>query len=269
MPRPKRASVQRYHDRVAGRYDDSYDDAYWQFHDALTWDHLKPFIPADHAAEIVDLGCGTGKWGLALLRSGYRVTFVDISAKMLDAARAKADEMTGLSKAEFLRADLVDLSGLPANHFALAMAFGEPIACARSVPEALFSIRRVLRSDGVLVATFDNRLACVEYYLQRKALDELDCFLRDGVTHWLTTAPDEQFPIHTFDLGSLRTALERGGFELIDAVGKTVLPMRQHRDMLEDSAVRRRLIQLEKHLWRDPFAMGRANHLQIAARRRS
>ncbi|MFH1109060.1 MAG: hypothetical protein V1790_07695, partial [Planctomycetota bacterium] len=32
MSRSKRSAVQRYHDRVSGCYDDSYDDAYWQWH---------------------------------------------------------------------------------------------------------------------------------------------------------------------------------------------------------------------------------------------
>lgn len=269
MARSRRPSVQKYHDRVAGRYDDTYGDAYWQFHDALTWDHLRPFIPDDLGAEIVDLGCGTGKWGLELLKSGYRVTFVDISAKMLDAAKEKVEQMGGTSRATFLRADLVDLSALEAGRFALATAFGEPIGCARSAIDALSSIRRILRPGGLLVATFDNRLACLDYYLQRGTLDELERFLRDGRTNWLTARSEERFPIQTFDMDSLRATLDRAGFELIDAIGKTVLPLRHYRELLEDPASRRRLIRLEKYLWRNPFAMGRANHLQIAARPRT
>ena len=40
MPR-KRDPNKRYHDRIAGKYEEIYDDIYWQRHDALTSDYLK------------------------------------------------------------------------------------------------------------------------------------------------------------------------------------------------------------------------------------
>ncbi|NLE62016.1 MAG: class I SAM-dependent methyltransferase, partial [Planctomycetes bacterium] len=106
MARRRRSGNQRYHDRVAGRYESIYDDAYWQWHDALTWEHLKRFIPRDLTSAVADLGCGSGKWGRRLLKSGYRVTFVDLSAKMVDEARRQVEEMGLGAKAEFIQADL-------------------------------------------------------------------------------------------------------------------------------------------------------------------
>ncbi len=91
MARRNKPAVQKYHDRVAGRYDASYEDAFWQLHDALTWDYLRPFLPADLSAPMLDLGCGTGKWALNLLRSGYRVACVDISGAMVAQAREKIE----------------------------------------------------------------------------------------------------------------------------------------------------------------------------------
>lgn len=51
--------MQKYHDRVAPRYDHSYDDGFWKWHDLLTWDYVKPHLPHDLTAEIADLGYGT------------------------------------------------------------------------------------------------------------------------------------------------------------------------------------------------------------------
>src|SRR5256885_5642867 len=79
----------RYHDRVARQYDSIYDDPYWHFHDELTWRTVKPHVPRDLAAQCLDLGCGTGKWGLKLLKSGFATTFVDHSAAMIEQARRK------------------------------------------------------------------------------------------------------------------------------------------------------------------------------------
>src|SRR5215207_9358610 len=83
----------RYHDRVARQYDAIYDDPYWEFHDELTWRLIKPHLPRDATAACCDLGCGTGKWGLKLLKSGFATTFVDHSGAMVEQARHKAEAM--------------------------------------------------------------------------------------------------------------------------------------------------------------------------------
>ncbi|HUU85388.1 MAG TPA: class I SAM-dependent methyltransferase [Phycisphaerae bacterium] len=267
MARRRKPAVQRYHDRVAGRYDATYDDDYWLWHDALTWDHLKPHLPSDTRKPVLDLGCGTGKWALKLLKSGYPVTCVDISGPMVERARRKIEEAAPTARASFVQADLCDLSELAAGEFALAVAFGDPIGCSTSPPKALKEIRRRLTDDGLLAATFDNRWAAIDYYLERARPDELDEFLKSGRTHWLTRDRDEQFPIHTYSPAQAVKLLERAGFEIVDLIGKTVLPMRHHRELLTDGQARRTWMKIEKRLWRDPAAIGRAAHIQVIARK--
>lgn len=266
MSKSRRSSVQKYHDRVAARYDHSYADAFWIWHDALTWDYLKPFLPRDMSAKVVDLGCGTGKWGARIGKSGYEVTSVDISAKMLDQARRKLEQTCGSAQLVFIQADLGDLSVLPANAFSLAIALGDPIGCTSSPPRSMKEIRRILADDGVLVATFDNRLAAIDHYLSGGDRRALRRFLRDGRTHWLTRDSEEQFPIHTYGPTELRHLVEATGFETLDLVGKTVLPMRHYRHLLARPEERRHWAKTEKRLCRDTAAMGRASHLQVACR---
>lgn len=261
----RKSAVQKYHDRVAHRYDDSYNDAYWQWHDALTWDYLKPFLPRNANSMVLDLGCGTGKWGARLLNSGYRVACIDISANMLDQARRNLSANAS-ARAEFIQADLLDLSSLEIRDAALAVAMGEGIGCTENPLTALRQIRRLLAPDGVLVATFDNRLAAMDYYLGSGAPQELGRFLRDGRTHWLTKGQAERFAITTYAPGDLTRLVESAGYEVLDLVGKTVLPMRHHRPLLEEGESRRFWAKVEKSLSRDPAAMGRAGHLQIACR---
>ncbi len=312
MPKSRRSSVERYHDRVAHRYDDIYDDAYWQWHDALTWDYLKPHLPRNLEDRVIDLGCGTGKWGLKLLQSGYHVTFLDISREMLDECRAKIDEPhqnrarkevasahdsldeepatietnqsplrkqggdqdrnhegatnTKSTRASFIHADLIDLSSIPPASFALATAFGDPICCTSSPTKALKQIRRILRDGGLLVATFDNQLAAIDHYLEKGEPQSLANFLRDGQTKWLTRDQGERFDLHTFTPGDLRKLLDRTGFEVLEMIGKTILPMRHHRQLLESPDSRRAWLKIEKSLSRDPDAIGRASHIQVTCR---
>jgi len=266
MAKSRRSAVQKYHDRVAARYDHSYDDAFWTWHDLLTWEYIKPFLPRDANAEVIDLGCGTGKWAAKLAKSGYRVTCVDISAQMLDQARQKLEGSGGATTNEFVHADLADLSSLPANRYALAVALGDPIGCTESPRRAMKQVRRILRENGVLIATFDNRLAGIDFYLSSGDASSLVQFLRDGKTHWLTRDHDERFPIATFAPDDVISLAEGAGFKVLDLVGKTVLPMRHHRELLESSDDRRKWARIEKRLCRNTHAIGRASHLQLTCR---
>ncbi len=266
--RRRRNASQKYHDRVAGRYESIYDDAWWRWHDGLTWDHLKRFLPAELRAPVIDLGCGSGKWGRKLLKSGYPVTFLDSSAKMVDEARYQLGEGGDADRASFMQADLVDLAALPRDHFALATAMGEPIGCTADPSTALKQIHGVLSPGGVLVATFDNRVACVDHYIQEGDVEALQRFLRTGRTRWLTRDPSEQFEIHTFEPAQLRRLLEAAGFEVVELIGKCVLSLRQHRALLEDPVSRRKWAALERTLARDEANFGRCPHLQVAARKR-
>ncbi len=55
----------------------------------------------------LDLGCGTGRWSIALARRGWQVTGVDVVPKAIRAARRRADE-AGVD-ADFLCGDVTAL----------------------------------------------------------------------------------------------------------------------------------------------------------------
>lgn len=267
MPRHRRNANQKYHDRIAGKYEQIYDDAYWQWHDALTWDHIKRFLPGNLATRVADFGCGSGKWGRKLIKSGYHVTFVDLSAKMVDEARKQVAEISGEAKADFLQADLMDLSALPADHFGFAVALGEPLCSTTEPSKALREIVRTLAPGGLLVASFDNRIACIDHYLERGEPAELEQFMRTGRTRWLTREETEQFELHTFTPDQLRKMFASAGLELADLIGKTVLPMRRFRGLLEEPEARRRWARIEKDVAGDPANLARCAHLQLVGRK--
>jgi SAM-dependent methyltransferase len=60
------------------------------------------------AGTAIDIGCGTGDASIYLARHGWRVTGVDVAAKALDKARAKA--AAAHVRVDFTRADATRLS---------------------------------------------------------------------------------------------------------------------------------------------------------------
>jgi ubiquinone/menaquinone biosynthesis C-methylase UbiE len=267
MPRSSEPS-RRYHDRVARQYDSIYDDPYWRFHDELTWRHVKPHVPRDLSAHCLDLGCGTGKWGLKLLKSGFATTFVDHAAAMVEQARRKTEEMGNKAKkATLIVADIIDLSPLPLETFSLTLAMGDPLSICTDPLRAAREMHRVCKPGGIVIATADNKLAAIDHYIERGNLEALEEFIKTSRTAWLTADERERFELTTFTPASLRKLFEKAGFEVLSVIGKSILPVRQNKRLLEPENAVERLLKLEEELARDPTAAATAGHLQITARK--
>ena len=54
---------------------------------------------------------------------------------------------------------------------------------------------------------------------------------------------------------------------MLEVGGKTILPVRQNKALLEQPGAVERLLRLEQELSKDPTTAARAGHLQIVARR--
>lgn len=105
-------------------------------------------IGAVRGLDLLDLGCGTGRWSLRLAGAGANVTAVDFSDGMLGRARAKPG-------AERIRFIVHDLAGpLPLED----TAFDRVICCLVldhiESPDRLFAeMRRLCRPDGQVIVS--------------------------------------------------------------------------------------------------------------------
>jgi ubiquinone/menaquinone biosynthesis C-methylase UbiE len=88
---PKEQTSQYWDDQVA-TFDEEPDHGLHNPAVREAWRRaLRSSLP-EPPADIVDLGCGTGSLSVLLAEDGHRVTGIDLSAKMIDAATAKAVE---------------------------------------------------------------------------------------------------------------------------------------------------------------------------------
>ncbi len=266
MPRHDRS--RRYHDRVARQYDSIYEDPYWEFHDELTWRMIKPHLPRDATAACCDLGCGTGKWGLKLLKSGWPTTFVDSAAAMIEQVRPKLDSMGNkASKATLIVADIVGMPAVPSDTFSLVLAMGDPLSICSDPQRACNEFARICKPGAIVIATADNKLAALDHFVERGNLDALEQFVKTSRTQWLTADERERFDLHMFTPASLSALFKRSGFAVMDVAGKPIVPVRDNKRLLEHPDAIERLLRIEADLARDPTVAARAGHLQIVARR--
>ena len=263
---PGKGSSVAYHNRVAKRYDAIYsdDEPYWRFHDEATWRAVKNYLPRDLKSKCLDLGCGTGKWGLKLRKSGFDTTFVDHSPAMIAVVKQKLEE----SEAPLaIVADIIQMPMLADQAFALTLAMGDPLSICTDPQRAADEMFRTIAPGGVVIATADNRAAAMDHFINSSDLDGLERLLRTRRTNWLTRDENEQFETTTFTPDELRDLFRRSGFEVLRVMGKTILPVRSIRESLSDPATFRRLIDIEVELEKHDDLAARASHLQIIARR--
>src|SRR3954454_20294366 len=135
------------------------------------WDEYAPFYDWENARTVarrdipfwkslarqqrglaLELGCGTGRLALPLLKSRARLVGIDRSEPMLERARRKA-RRAGLAKqARFVRGDIRRLPFRTRPGFALVLApYGmlQSLTRERDLVETLDSVARVLGRDGL------------------------------------------------------------------------------------------------------------------------
>ena len=136
----------------------TYDDRFARLAASGADVHGEAALVADLSpgSQVLDAGCGTGRVAIELARRGFEVTGVDLDPAMLDAARAKAPDLT------WYQADLsaLDLPSLGRTEgFDTVVLAGNVLIFVAPGTEArtVSCCADVLVPGGLLVAGFEVR----------------------------------------------------------------------------------------------------------------
>lgn len=105
-------------------------------------------------AEILDVGCGSGRHSIGLAKNGYRVTGIDASASLLKLARENTKDVPSPNRPTFLRKNVLTLESL--NNFDAAISVFSFGFSSRERDHVTFlkNTARSLKKNGrVLLAT--------------------------------------------------------------------------------------------------------------------
>ena len=149
----------RFWDRVAERYSRKpvADEAAYRRKLEITREYFRPDM------EVLEFGCGTGS--TAILHAPYvkHIRAVDVSSKMLEIARRKADA-AGIGNVTFERSDIEDLA-LPAGSADVVLGLSI-LHLLKDKQAVIAKVHDMLKPGGVLVtstACLGDRMAWFKY----------------------------------------------------------------------------------------------------------
>jgi len=152
-------------DVIADSYDQWYESPKGSFADRVETDLAFKLFQVQKGMRILDVGCGTGNFSIKLAEMGCRVTGIDISDKMLDVARKKAEKMG--YQIDFYHMDVYNLQ-FEDEEFdgVFSMAAFEFITQPEKALDELF---RVVKKGGqVLVGTISRDSSWGQLYLSEE-----------------------------------------------------------------------------------------------------
>lgn len=203
-------------DHIAWDYDEYHAfNSLFEFDQAVLAEHFQP------PGLVVDLGCGSGRALLPLVRSGLRGLAVDLSAQMLAVVGEKA-EAEGLP-IDRLLANLAELDAVRDGVADYAMCMYSTLGMIRgraNRQQALGHVRRILKPGGLFVLHVHNLWRNLHDALGRRWLAEH--LVRLALGHdaelgdkFFDYRGIPQMFLHVFTAGELRGALRAAGLQIV------------------------------------------------------
>lgn len=181
---------------------------------------IDKYFPA--AGRVADIGGGPGRYTIALLKRGYKVTLVDLSEGLLEIAKRECAG-SGVKPEGIVWADACNLDFLETESMDAALLMGplyhlvDPLDRARSLAE----LHRILKIGGIAIAAYINA-----WGLLRALLVESPGYFRDPERIQALTVGFSQVGVQTGFTEAYFTVppkakdeLEEAGFELVSYAG--------------------------------------------------
>lgn len=159
--------------KAAKEEDDLLDEA---VNRALRWREIERHL--EGVDTILDVGAATGAFSIPLARRGYSVTHLDLSPRMLEIARQKAQ---GLTTIRFVDGNAAHLSQFPNRSFDLVLNMDGAISfCGSEAELTILESCRVTKRKLIITVTHRRRVTAflpgeLRAILERAGMRVLRC----------------------------------------------------------------------------------------------
>ena len=124
-------------------------------------------------------------------------------------------------------------------------------------------ITRVLKKEGCLIVSVDNRITNIYHLIKQKKFDEIENFLRTGNLVIQDSSSYIDFPIHAFTQEELKNLFTKNGLKVLRVIGKPVILHRLIDEMLKNKKSYKNILKLCIRLADNPDYINFAGHLEI------
>ncbi|MEI8699765.1 class I SAM-dependent methyltransferase [Mesorhizobium sp. ISC15] len=176
----------------------------------VAWLETQGFTGADR--DILDIGCGIGRFESALSSSAHRIVGIDISSKMISIARQRCASLRNVEVRPTSGLDLADFGNASFDCVLAVDSF--PYLALAGLAERYFKeIARVLKTSGMA--------ALLNYsYRGSPALDRADVHRLAGA-HGMQVVVDSEKPFRLWDGNAFLLAASEGTLRLNNCSGVT------------------------------------------------
>lgn len=109
------------------------------------------------SGNLIDIGCGPGRYSIEMLKRGYKVTLSDLSNEELNIAKEEI-EKEGLKAEKFICCSATELQDLQENYYDCILLMG-PMYHLKNKEDrkkTLKNVYRALKQDGVALISYIN-----------------------------------------------------------------------------------------------------------------
>jgi SAM-dependent methyltransferase len=182
-------------------------------YDLLAWEYLQEFLPAA-PADIIDVGCGTGRWVERLVSLGHRVVGIEQAPEMVNAIEAK-----GLGARMQLIVASMEEVGLPSASADVVIAMGS-VQYAQDPAQMIRRFASWARPGGRVFVCVDSLLAITLELVSLQKIDEALRILRTGCGVFRHAG--ESADLHVYDRRTLEAHFTAAGFVDLECRGLLV-----------------------------------------------
>jgi ubiquinone/menaquinone biosynthesis C-methylase UbiE len=244
----------------------------------VNWHYIKKYLP--NKGHVLDNGAGPGKYSMELAKEGYKVTLTDLTPRLVDIAKTKADELNlGGQFQGFFTADATDLKMLPDGHFDGALMLGPMyhLQEEKDRAKALEELYRVTKTDGIVFVAFMPRIKHIFASLMSPGNwmpnDNMDAILQFSKTGCFNHADEGRFTgAYYFNIEDINPFMQAHGFENIELLGSNVgaILSNDHWNYWRDKGEQEveAIINLIKEKASDPSILGVSSHLLYIGRKK-
>lgn len=237
----------------------------------VNWHYIKKNIPK--TGNILDNGAGPGKYSMELAKDGYTVTLTDLTPKLVEIAKNKANELDLEGQFDgFYAADARELNMIKDELFDSSLMLGPMYHLQEENDriKAVQELNRVTKKNGLVFVAFMPRIRHIFSSLLSpenwKPNDNIDTIIEFSQSGCFNHADEERFTgAYYYNIEDIKPFMEAQGFESIELIGSNIGAILNNdswnywRDKGELEV--KKIIDLIKERATDPYILGISSHL--------